>query len=43
MLEKVDVLLFDIQDIGSRSYTYSTTLFYAMEEAAKKQYPCHRS
>lgn len=39
MLAQVDVLLFDIQDIGSRSYTYSTTLFYAMEEAAKRNIP----
>lgn len=36
MLSQIDVLLFDIQDIGSRSYTYSTTLFYAMEEAKKQ-------
>ncbi len=35
MLSKIDLLIYDIQDIGSRSYTYSTTLFYAMEEAAK--------
>lgn len=35
MLKKIDMLVFDIQDIGSRSYTYITTLFYAMEEAAK--------
>ena len=39
MLAKVDILLYDIQDIGSRSYTYSTTLFYAMEEAAKRAIP----
>lgn len=39
MLAKIDLLLFDIQDIGSRSYTYSTTLFYAMEEAAKRHIP----
>lgn len=39
MLSKIDVLLYDIQDIGSRSYTYSTTLFYAMEEAAKHHVP----
>jgi uncharacterized protein YbbC (DUF1343 family) len=36
MLKKIDVLLFDIQDIGSRSYTYISTLFYVMEEAAKQ-------
>lgn len=33
MFEGIDVLIYDIQDIGSRSYTYSTTLFYVMEEA----------
>jgi len=37
MLENVDVLIYDIQDIGVRSYTFSTTLYYLMEEAAKKQ------
>jgi uncharacterized protein YbbC (DUF1343 family) len=36
MLQKIDILIYDIQDIGSRSYTYNTTLFYAMEEAAKE-------
>ena len=35
MLKNIDVLIYDIQDIGCRSYTYSTTLFYAMEEAAR--------
>lgn len=35
VLKKIDVLIYDIQDIGSRSYTYVSTLFYAMEEAAK--------
>lgn len=39
MLSEVDILLYDIQDIGSRSYTYITTLFYAMEEAAKLKIP----
>lgn len=34
-LDKLDVLFYDIQDIGLRSYTYIATLFYAMEEAAK--------
>jgi uncharacterized protein YbbC (DUF1343 family) len=36
MLENIDVLVFDIQDIGCRSYTYTTTLFYIMEEAQKQ-------
>ena len=35
MLKEVDVLVYDIQDIGVRSYTFASTLFYAMEEAAK--------
>lgn len=35
MLKGLDLLIYDIQDIGSRSYTFSTTLFYVMEEAAK--------
>jgi len=39
MLKMVDVLIFDIQDIGVRPYTYATTLFYVMEEAAKRSLP----
>lgn len=35
MLENLDLIIYDIQDIGVRSYTYATTLFYVMEEAAK--------
>ncbi len=33
MLAGVDVLLFDVQDIGSRTYTYISTLNYAMVAA----------
>src|SRR5262249_28596442 len=36
MLKGIDALVYDIQEIGCRSYTYATTLFYVMEEAAKK-------
>lgn len=36
MLKGIDLLVFDIQDIGVRSYTYASTLFYCMEEAAKR-------
>lgn len=39
MLKDVTLLIYDIQDIGSRSYTYISTLFYAMEEAAKAHIP----
>lgn len=35
MLKDVNVIICDIQEIGCRSYTYATTLFYIMEEAAK--------
>ena len=35
MLSGLDVLVYDIQDLGCRSYTYLSTLCYAMEEAAK--------
>ncbi|MFV0339038.1 MAG: exo-beta-N-acetylmuramidase NamZ domain-containing protein [Parachlamydiaceae bacterium] len=39
MLKNIDLLIYDIQDIGSRSYTFISTLFYVMEEAAKKNIP----
>jgi uncharacterized protein YbbC (DUF1343 family) len=35
MLAGIDVLVYDIQDIGSRSYTYISTLGLAMEAAAE--------
>lgn len=35
MLKNINMIIYDIQDIGTRSYTYCTTLFYAIEEAAK--------
>src|SRR5579871_4689952 len=30
MLKEIDVIVYDIQDIGCRSYTYTTTLCYVM-------------
>jgi len=36
MLKGIDTIICDLQDIGVRSYTYATTLFYIMEEAAKR-------
>lgn len=39
MLKNLTLLVYDIQDIGSRSYTYISTLFYVMEEAAKAGIP----
>lgn len=38
-LKDLDALVFDIQDIGTRFYTYISTLGYAMEEAAKARIP----
>ena len=35
MLEGVDCIVFDIQDIGTRFYTYIATMGIAMEEAAR--------
>ena len=34
-LEGIDVLLFDIQDVGARFYTYISTLHYVMEAAGE--------
>jgi len=36
MLRGLDTLVFDIQDIGARFYTYITTMGYALEEAAAR-------
>jgi len=38
-LRDVDVLLFDIQDVGARFYTYLSTLHYVMEAAAGQHIP----
>ncbi len=35
MLRGIDNLVFDIQDAGARFYTYSCTMLYALEQAAK--------
>ena len=35
MLEGVDILVYDIQDIGCRSYTYISTMYLAMQAAAE--------
>jgi uncharacterized protein YbbC (DUF1343 family)/CubicO group peptidase (beta-lactamase class C family) len=39
MLRGVTALVFDVQDVGVRYYTYLTTLLYAMEEAARHDLP----
>src|SRR5712692_4369298 len=37
MLKGIDALVFDVQDAGVRFYTYTTTMAYCMEEAAKRK------
>jgi len=39
MLKGIDVLLFDVQDIGARFYTYISTLGLAMQAAAAAHIP----
>lgn len=39
MLDGLDALVFDIQDVGTRIYTYASTLAYCMEEAATAGIP----
>lgn len=36
MLEEIDVLLFDMQDVGARFYTYNSTMKYVIEAAAEQ-------
>jgi len=39
MLDGIDALVYDIQDVGARFYTYSCTMLSSLEEAAKKHVP----
>ena len=39
MMDDLDVVLFDIQDVGVRFYTYISTLHYVMEACAKNSVP----
>jgi len=39
MLQHIDVLVYDMQDIGCRSYTYISTMGLAMEAAAEQAIP----
>src|SRR5439155_15149249 len=38
-LKDLDALVYDIQDVGARFYTYITTLGYVLEEATKAKLP----
>ncbi len=39
MLQAVDVMVFDLQDVGTRVYTYIATMAYAMQAAADADIP----
>ena len=39
-LDRVDAIVFDIQDVGSRYYTYPSTLFFVMKACAKTGKEC---
>ena len=41
MMDSFDALLFDVQDLGCRIYTYITTLLYLLEACAKKRKPIY--
>jgi len=44
-LQNVDIIIYDIQDVGARFYTYTSTLYYAIEsviENNKKLIVCDR-
>lgn len=38
-LQGIDILLFDLQDVGCRFYTYISTMTYVMEAAAENNIP----
>ena len=39
MLQGIDIILFDLQDVGVRFYTYISTMSYVMEAAAENKLP----
>jgi uncharacterized protein YbbC (DUF1343 family) len=39
MMQSVDIMVFDLQDVGTRVYTYIATMAYAMQAAAEAQIP----
>lgn len=41
MMDSFDILLFDVQDLGCRIYTYITTLLYLLEACAEKKKPLY--
>ena len=43
LLKDVDIMLFDLQDVGARFYTYISTLHYVMEACAENNIPLYFS
>lgn len=39
MLSNIDVMIFDIQDVGARFYTYLATLYYVLQSASENNIP----
>lgn len=39
MLKNVDIIVYDIQDVGVRFYTFISTLFYVMQASAENHIP----
>jgi uncharacterized protein YbbC (DUF1343 family) len=39
MLDGIDLLVFDIQDVGVRFYTFTSTMFLCLEAAAERKIP----
>lgn len=39
MLKNIDLLIFDIQDIGARFYTFISTMYYGIKAAAENNIP----
>jgi uncharacterized protein YbbC (DUF1343 family) len=39
MLDGIDVLIFDIQDVGARFYTFISTMYYSIQTAAENNIP----
>jgi len=39
MMKQLDIMIYDIQDVGLRFYTYMTSMYYLMEACARNQVP----
>ena len=39
IMQQLDIMIYDIQDVGLRFYTYMTSMYYLMEACARNQVP----